>query len=189
MKHGAFLLLLCLAFAAQPASATQTQPSRIGFAATSSGLGLEGEWTAPRSPLTLSARIGTVGFPYTGYPFAKLDLSGHWLSAWGTYNFIQGDPVSMGLVLGVSRNWFAANNVPIRNALRITLGYSFQNRWDAVWFRLTPSVSFSESSALFDFFDASLLGPSLAEVGVRIAPRAEVSLRLSVTPLAISILF
>jgi hypothetical protein len=174
-----------------------TFPSnRIGISASPQTFGLEGDWLVPQQPVILSVRGGWMGLPrFSNIP--PYDNNGYWLSGWGTYQHALTPSSSVGAVVGISQSWFFDMvPIPFRNAYTGgrqptvgILGISYQHCWDKLWIRLTPSIAIGDPTWPLDYFQAGMLGPGLVEIGYRVTPNSELSIRPSITPIAYSTYF
>jgi len=122
----------------------------------------------------------------------------YYLSAWGSYTREITDYATIGLVAGFNQSWtegrmYAPGQPLTYQGIRPVLGVSYQHQWDRVWIRTTPNVVANSSIdgrfLQLNWMDSFMTGPSWLEIGYRITPSWEVSLRSSVMPLSVSMLF
>lgn len=178
----------------QCAPARAVPLSRWGLALTPFTAAVEAELRLPESPWGVSSRLGAAGLPYVRSSEMGIEASGNWWTTWGHHTHPVTSQVSIGGLVGVSKSWFFRGApIPFRSwynsqqPVVAFAGASVRQDWGGVWLCLTPSLTFSPeypAGQAFDFWEASVLGPPLVEVGLRVDERSEWRFRTSLTPVA-----
>jgi hypothetical protein len=168
------------------------------------------------SPLEGKIGLNSVGLPMAFGGLAEIGLKDHplgigvhasyvvpryptyYVSAWGSYALAATQTSSFGLVAGVNQSWTEGRmSDPSRplldQGLRLVLGVSYEHRWDRFRIRMTPNLvpmpNFSLATPQFNWVDTSRTGPAWLELGYRFHPSWELSLRSTMMPLGLSMLF
>lgn len=156
---------------------------------------VETELQLQGTPFGLSSRLGAVGVPYVTSSELGIEAQGNWWTTWGHVTHALSPHVSMGGLAGLSQSWFFRYPpIPFRNWYSIPqplvsfVGVFYQQDWGRTRLRISPSISFMPpphaNAPAFDFWEASVFGPSLLEMGFRLDETSEFLLRTSLTPLA-----
>lgn len=105
---------------------------------------------------------------------------------------------SLGVIAGLNQSWTEGRmhdpSLPlIDQGVRLVIGASYEHRWDRFRLRATPNLvttaNFSLAAPRVNWMDSFMSGPAWLELGYRFHPSWELSLRSSVIPLALSMLF
>lgn len=157
-------------------------------------LALETEIRLQDSPYGLSSRLGAMGFPSFSSSEVAITAAGNWWTTWGHYTHDLSPQASVGGLVGLSKSWFFRGApIPFRNwyssqqPLVAFLGAFYQHDWGRTRLRLSPSITFISSPSggwPVDFWEASVLGPPLIDLGFRLDEQSELSIRTSLTPFA-----
>ncbi|MNR87061.1 hypothetical protein D3C72_179220 [compost metagenome] len=124
--------------------------------------------------------------------------SNYYVSAWGSYALAATQTSSFGLVAGVNQSWskgrmYTPGRPLFDQGLRLVLGVSYEHRWERFRLRATPNLvpmpNFSLATPQFNWMDTFMTGPAWLELGYRFHPSWELSLRSTVMPLGLSMLF
>lgn len=156
---------------------------------------LETEVAWEGSPYGISSRLGAVGLPYFISTEMGYEPYGNWWTTWGHYSHAFSERQSLNVLVGLNQSWFFRGApIPFRSwydsvqAPAPFVGVTYHHGWDGGWLRVTPSLTFLGaghwSGWTYDFWEASVLGPPLLEVGIRLDERSEWRLRTSLTPFA-----
>jgi hypothetical protein len=147
------------------------------------------------------AEIGLKGIPIRvgiQSAYAAPRYATYYLSAWGSYNREIASNSSVGLVAGINQSWTEGRmNVPGQlltyQGIRPVLGVSYRHQWNRLWIRTTPNLVANSSTdgnyVQLNWMDTFFTGPAWLELGYRINPNWEISLRSSVMPVSVSLLF
>lgn len=156
---------------------------------------VETELQLQGTPFGLSSRLGAVGVPYVTSSELGIEAQGNWWTTWGHFTHALSPQVSMGGLAGLSQSWFFRGPpLPLQNwynrpQSRVSfVGMFYRQDWGRTWLRISPSITFMTPPYMnappYDFWEASVLGPSLLEIGFRLDEKSEFLLRTSLTPLA-----
>lgn len=166
-----------------------------GVSASPFTMALEANLTWPGSPWGVSTRLGAAGLPYFRASDMGIDAQGNWWTTWGHYTFAMAPSMSLGAMAGVSQSWFFHGApIPFRSWYSSTqpfvtfFGAFLEHDGGSWWVRLAPSLTVvtppQPNLPVFDFWEATVLGPPLVEVGFRLDPASAFEIRTSLTPFA-----
>lgn len=137
---------------------------------------------------------------------------GYWASVTGRYTLAASPDSSFGLLLGLNQSWAYPTQTPSMvfqdighgalgsilgaQPLKMFGGVYYEHTWDRVRLRLSPVLSHyapftgSYRTPFFNLVEAGLVGTAWVEVGYKVSPNFELSLKSNVhTPLSMSMTF
>ncbi|MNR75357.1 hypothetical protein D3C72_59870 [compost metagenome] len=119
-------------------------------------------------------------------------------SAWLHYGHRLAEDASVGLIGGMHQSWEEGESLPasvIRHESAGLVGVTYERSWEALRLRLRPTLLVIPQDWMgIPWYgvlakSAVLSGIPWVEVGFRVAPHAELSVRASSTPLALTLTF
>lgn len=163
--------------------------------------GLEVELGLPNTPLHLGGQfIYLRGLQSTApwAPFTPHSGARHQVDVWLHAGHRLGDDVAIGLLAGLQQSWepgITTGDYVTRHQSAGLLGVTYERTWEAWRLRLRPTfLVIPEDWRWLPWYgvmakSAVLGGIPWVEVGYRVAPWAEISVRASTTPLALTLTF
>lgn len=194
----------------KPKIAAQFSASALllaGLAFPSDAIELSADMKATLAPtygaVAFGAEVGPTALPFTfaGEAYSQLAPGSPLIwSAWmRTMAVSPSEAGSFGAVVGLNQdqNRYSDGEVNITSLpMGLVLGLSYQRAWGDIWLRVAPHVSLGPEIAggsslqpLQVSMRGLVVGPSWLEVGYRVFPGVEVSLRTKVAPLRVSVTF
>ncbi|MNX94535.1 hypothetical protein D3C86_1267700 [compost metagenome] len=186
MKHAQFQIAIAtIVLLSGKAADAKPLSGKIGVTSLAPfNIGLEGELSLPETPFSFAV-TGSV------FPGAFMNPGQIYYSAYGRYALKASENVSWGPLLGARQDWgrrdfrdsFSANPVGW------IAGLSLQAESGPFWARFNPNTTLliAEDGRFSTSWD--LLGLPWLELGAKVMPNLEVSLRAGALPLKVSTLF